>query len=59
MAANTFALNFNFSSGQAFHQAPADNNSSARVIPISRPAAHDEETPEAINKLSYGNEPRL
>jgi hypothetical protein len=45
-AANAFALNFNFSSGQAFHQAPADNNSSARVIPISRPAAHDENTPE-------------
>ncbi|MBP9868726.1 MAG: hypothetical protein KBC88_07350, partial [Alphaproteobacteria bacterium] len=49
--ANAFVLDFNFSSGQAFHQAPADDNqSSARVIPISRAAVvSDENTPEGAS----------
>lgn len=52
MAASTFALNFT-SSSRAFHQESAADNSSARVIPISRPAAHDENTPEeAFSKPS-------
>lgn len=53
MTANAFALNFNSFSGRAFYQPPADDSSSARVIPISRTAAHDESTPEeATNKPS-------
>lgn len=44
-AANAFTLSFHASS-RPFHQEPETDNPSARVIPISRPAAHDENTPE-------------